>query len=88
MEIGVGKTIIKYWRVDNINLEGFCTQVIWTKRQCIIWEGLCREDIVDFSNRGLGPVSKTGKLTFIGILQVSNTMFKISIYHLSLLMSI
>lgn len=64
MEIGISKTIMKYGR-DNINLGGFCTQVIW--------EGLCRKDIMcckrkKFILRGLGPGSETEKLTILVVL--------------------
>lgn len=35
MEIGVGKTMMKYGGgggTDNIDLGGFCTQVIWSEK--------------------------------------------------------
>ena len=79
----MGETIIKYWG-GGINLGGFLPSgfLDWKAlKYARVYAGKTlgtSEGRGSFSDRGLGPASKTVKLAFFDIL--SNTMFKVSIY--------
>lgn len=69
---------------ESISLEGFCLHLSWTEKHCNM--GGCmqerhwklQKEEVHSETRGLGPVSKTEKLSFTDI--SSNIMYKVSIY--------
>lgn len=68
---------------ENVSLGGFSLHLSWTEKHCNMG-GCMRErhwklqkEEVHFETRGLGPVSKAEKLSFIDMSW--NTMYKVSI---------